>query len=189
MIRCLFLQNYSNEFNQKNTYSQQSQSSTFIKHIQISKKPGHAVQAIQATQGGIVTKEHTHGGPLFHDLEMHVCSQGVRVHLFSTCVPTPFVAAGVAELGAAAGIMVTASHNPKDDNGYKVRVTCITKPWPHHHGCYRPWHHQGCYITAQGHCLTTTGMAVGKVPYMRCVYGQGALHAMYLLCIYLYALG
>lgn len=50
------------------------------------------------------------------------CKQGVPVHMFSECVPTPFVAAGVEELSSAAGIMVTASHNPKDDNGYKVCV-------------------------------------------------------------------
>ena len=46
-------------------------------------------------------------------------------------MPTPFVAAGVSLLGAAAGIMVTASHNTKEYNGYKVRcalvVTTITK--------------------------------------------------------------
>ncbi|KAJ9522032.1 hypothetical protein QJQ45_005074 [Haematococcus lacustris] len=46
--------------------------------------------------------------------------RGMRVHLFSDLVPTPWVAAGVAELGAAAGVMITASHNPKQDNGYKV---------------------------------------------------------------------
>lgn len=47
-------------------------------------------------------------------------SRGHRVALFRRVVPTPFVAAGVAELGAAAGVMVTASHNPKEYNGYKV---------------------------------------------------------------------
>jgi phosphomannomutase len=35
-------------------------------------------------------------------------------------VPTPFVAAGVSLLGCAAGVMVTASHNTKEYNGYKV---------------------------------------------------------------------
>lgn len=47
-------------------------------------------------------------------------SQGVEVHLFSTIVPTPFVATGTSHLGAAAGVMVTASHNQKQYNGYKV---------------------------------------------------------------------
>ncbi|XP_029297988.1 phosphopentomutase [Cottoperca gobio] len=47
-------------------------------------------------------------------------SRGVSVHLFSDIVPTPFVPFTVSHLGLCAGIMVTASHNPKQDNGYKV---------------------------------------------------------------------
>lgn len=45
----------------------------------------------------------------------------LQVALPADYVPTPFVAAGVALLGCAAGIMVTASHNTKEYNGYKVR--------------------------------------------------------------------
>ncbi|KAG7487141.1 phosphoglucomutase-2 [Solea senegalensis] len=47
-------------------------------------------------------------------------SRGVPVHLFSGITPTPFVPFTVSYLGLCAGIMVTASHNPKQDNGYKV---------------------------------------------------------------------
>eukprot|EP01133_Synstelium_polycarpum_P013626 gene13626-16040_t len=47
-------------------------------------------------------------------------SQGFTVYLYSKMVPTPFVAFGVTDLKACVGVMVTASHNPKEDNGYKV---------------------------------------------------------------------
>lgn len=47
-------------------------------------------------------------------------SRGVPVYLFSGITPTPFVPFTVSHLGLCAGIMVTASHNPKQDNGYKV---------------------------------------------------------------------
>lgn len=45
---------------------------------------------------------------------------GYKVYLFSRVVPTPFVPFSVRHFSASAGVMVTASHNPKMYNGYKV---------------------------------------------------------------------
>lgn len=47
-------------------------------------------------------------------------SLGIPVRLFSDLVPTPYIPFSICQFGAKAGIMVTASHNPKEDNGYKV---------------------------------------------------------------------
>ncbi len=47
-------------------------------------------------------------------------ANGIRAYLFPELMPTPCLSFAVRRLGCAAGVMVTASHNPKEYNGYKV---------------------------------------------------------------------
>jgi len=71
--------------------------------------------------GIVIGYDGRHGSQRFASIVAAVVlSQAIPVHLFSDLVPTPFVAYAVEHLGCAGGVMVTASHNPKEYNGYKV---------------------------------------------------------------------
>ena len=49
-----------------------------------------------------------------------LCAAGIKVFLFETLMPTPVLSFAVRHHNCTAGIVITASHNPKEYNGYKV---------------------------------------------------------------------
>lgn len=64
-------------------------------------------------------------------------SQGITAYLFDRLMPTPVLSYAVRTLGTGAGIVITASHNPREYNGYKV------------------YNERGCQITDEAAALIT----------------------------------
>ncbi|MGM0368912.1 MAG: phospho-sugar mutase [Bacillota bacterium] len=54
------------------------------------------------------------------EVALVLAANGIKAYLFDDLRPTPELSYAVRELGTTAGIMVTASHNPPEYNGYKV---------------------------------------------------------------------
>jgi len=74
-----------------------------------------------AEAGVVVGGDARHNSDVFADDVAGVLgAMGIRVRRFDGCVATPVLSHAVTDLKAAAGVMVTASHNPPADNGYKV---------------------------------------------------------------------
>ena len=74
-----------------------------------------------------------------------LAANGITAHIYPRLMPTPMLSFAVRELGCDAGIVVTASHNPAQYNGYKVYGS------------------DGCQITEEAAAAITA--CIGAVPY------------------------
>ncbi len=78
-------------------------------------------RGVDTQRGVVVGRDGRHGSEAFNNEVVRVLlGAGVKVYEMPGPLPTPFVAFCVKALGAEAGIMITASHNPPQDNGFKL---------------------------------------------------------------------
>ncbi|KZS89874.1 phosphoglucomutase 1 [Sistotremastrum niveocremeum HHB9708] len=72
-------------------------------------------------RGIVIGHDHRHNSKKWAHITANVFfNRGLKVYLHAGLVHTPLVPFSVSKLGAACGVMITASHNPKHDNGFKV---------------------------------------------------------------------
>lgn len=72
-------------------------------------------------KGVVIAHDSRHMSKEFAEISAAVLAgNGIKVYLFDDIRPTPLLSFSVLQLSTVAGIMITASHNPKEYNGYKL---------------------------------------------------------------------
>jgi phosphoglucomutase len=71
--------------------------------------------------GVVIAHDNRHGAIPFQQLTASILNKmGITTFIFDELVPTPLLSYAVRHLGGIGGLMLTASHNPKEYNGLKV---------------------------------------------------------------------
>lgn len=72
-------------------------------------------------RGVVICYDVRHGSDEFSKVTAEVlAANGINVHIFKTIQPTPVCSYAIRKLNAISGVMITASHNPREYNGYKA---------------------------------------------------------------------
>ena len=74
-----------------------------------------------AEKGVVIAFDSRNNSELFaKECAKVLCANGIKTYIFDGLRPTPELSFAVRHLGCARGVVITASHNPKEYNGYKV---------------------------------------------------------------------
>ncbi len=103
-------------FNRMNTFMVQRASEGLARYVD-----KHGSLDHDSKRSIVIAYDSRNNSELFAKNAAEVfCAHGIAVKIFRALRPTPQLSFAVRKLGASAGIVVTASHNPKKYNGYKV---------------------------------------------------------------------
>ena len=82
----------------------------------------YILKAFPGKQSAVVVgHDCRNNGRMFAETVANIFSaNGIKVYLFESLRPTPEISFAIRQLGAQAGVNVTASHNPREYNGYKA---------------------------------------------------------------------
>lgn len=73
------------------------------------------------SKGVVIAYDSRRMSPEFaNEAALNFCANGIKTYVFESLRPTPELSFAVRELHCIAGIVITASHNPAEYNGYKV---------------------------------------------------------------------
>lgn len=83
----------------------------------------HLLETVENAKGKgvVIAYDSRHKSPQFaEEAALVLCANGIQAYLFESLRTTPELSFAVRELGCGGGIVITASHNPPEYNGYKV---------------------------------------------------------------------